>query len=174
MKKRKCFFTLSLLLLYFALKAQVLLPNYTDSLFPAYYHQRVSLFNSLPVTNNDVVFIGNSITDGSEWGELFNDLHIKNRGISGDITAGVIKRIDEVARHKPSKIFLMIGINDLSRGVTADSVVKNILLIAAYLRQQTVTTQVFIQSILPINNSLRKFTSHISNGMKIRQVNDLL
>lgn len=174
MKKRKCFFTLSLLLLYFALKAQVLLPNYTDSLFPAYYHQRVSLFNSLPVTNNDVVFIGNSITDGSEWGELFNDLHIKNRGISGDITAGVIKRIDEVARRKPSKIFLMIGINDLSRGVTADSVVKNILLIAAYLRQQTVTTQVFIQSILPINNSLRKFTSHISNGMKIRQVNDSL
>lgn len=62
-------------------------------------------------------------------GELFDDLHVKNRGITGDITAGVIHRLDEIANRKPAKVFLLIGVNDLARNVTTDSIVKNIFLI---------------------------------------------
>jgi len=53
---------------------------YPDSIFPNYYHQQWTLFKSLPQTRNNIIFIGNSITDGGEWSELFNDIHIKNRG----------------------------------------------------------------------------------------------
>ena len=145
MKSSKYSFILFLLILNLVSAAQVQLPQYPDSLFSTYYHQRVTLFNALPKTNNDIVFIGNSITDGGEWSEMFNDLQIKNRGISGDISAGVLNRIDEVAERKPAKVFLMIGVNDLARGISADSVVKNILLIASYLRQETPSTKLFIQ-----------------------------
>jgi len=62
---------------------------YPYSIFPNYYHQQWTLFKSLPQTRNNIIFIGDSITDGGEWSELFNDIHIKNRGISGDISAGV-------------------------------------------------------------------------------------
>ena len=97
-----------------------------DSLFSKYYHQRATHFKSLPKTNGDIIFIGNSITDGAEWSELFADNRIKNRGISGDISAGVLNRLDEIVNRKPAKVFLLIGVNDLSRNISTDSIFKNI------------------------------------------------
>ena len=70
---------------------------------------------------------------------MFNDLRIKNRGISGDVSAGILKRVDEVVMRRPSKVFLMIGVNDLARGLSTDSVVRNILLTAAYLKSRSQT-----------------------------------
>lgn len=157
-----------------AATAQVRLPEYPDSLFTTYYHQRVTLFQSLPQTKDDIIFIGNSITDGNEWGEMFNDLRVKNRGISGDISAGVIKRINEVVKRKPAKVFLMIGVNDLARGLSPDSVVKNILLIAAYIRQESPVTKLFVQSILPVNEVYGKFGGHTSKAKQINEVNEAL
>lgn len=153
------------------LKAQLLLPHYPDSLFSTYYHQRVTLFNLLPNTKNDIIFLGNSITDGGEWSELFNDLKIKNRGISGDNTVGIINRLDEIVNRKPAKIFLMLGVNDLAINMSPDSVVKNILFIAAYIYQSNITTQLFIQSILPVNDTFGKFMSHTNKNKQIKLVN---
>ncbi len=106
------------------------------------------------------LFVGNSITDGAEWSELFNDLHIKNRGISGDNTSGILHRWQQIVDAKPKKVFLMIGTNDLSRGLSVDSVVKNILLAADFLKQESPVTQLYIQSILPVNYQVeRKYES---------------
>ena len=110
--------------------AQVVLPSLPDSIFSTYYHQRASFFKAMPDTKNEIIFLGNSITDGGGWAQLFNDRRIINQGISGDISAGVIHRLDAVTGRKPSKVFLLIGTNDLARGISEDSVVKNILLIA--------------------------------------------
>ena len=115
-------FILFLVLLTMGSVAQVQLPHYPDSLFSIYYHQRATLFTLLPKTKDDIIFIGNSITDGGEWSEMFNDLRIKNRGISSDISAAVLNRIAEVAKRKPAKVFLMLGVNDLARGISTDSV----------------------------------------------------
>jgi hypothetical protein len=106
--------------------AQIKPANYPDSVFTTYYHQRVSMFKKLPMTQGDIIFLGNSITEGGSWGELFGDEKVKNRGISGDFTVGVMQRMDEIVQRKPSKVFLMIGINDLSRNISPDSIVKNI------------------------------------------------
>jgi hexosaminidase len=165
-----------LVLIFFAnnLQAQVSLPHYPDSLFSTYYHQRVSHFKSLPETKEDVIFLGNSITDGGEWSELFNDLTIKNRGISGDVSTGVLNRIDEVAQRRPAKIFLLIGVNDLARSISTDSVAKNILLITSYLKEQTPSTQLFVQSILPVNDAFGKFAGHTNKGEQIKQLNEKL
>ena len=96
-KNKQCFLFFLLAVARLPSAAQMQLPQYADSLFSTYYHQRVTLFKLLLKTKNDIVFIGNSITDGGEWNELFTDPAIKNRGISGDISAGVVARIGEVA-----------------------------------------------------------------------------
>ncbi|HMU47339.1 MAG TPA: family 20 glycosylhydrolase [Chitinophagaceae bacterium] len=155
-------------------QGQVKLPIYNDSLFSTYYQQRLTLFRSLPQTKGEIIFLGNSITDGSEWNELFSDNSIKNRGISGDVTAGIIHRLDEIAKRKPAKVFLLIGTNDLAKGIHADSVVKNILLIAVYLNQESPSTKLFIQSILPVNNDFGKFDGHTDKTDSIRKVNSKL
>jgi len=81
-----------ILLIFFtnSASAQVKLPVYPDSLFSTYYLQKASFAESLPDTKNDIVFIGNSITDCAVWCELFNDIHVKSRGFSGDFTLRLI------------------------------------------------------------------------------------
>jgi len=156
------------------LSAQVRLPVYPDSIFSTYYRQRVTHFRTLPKTKDDIIFLGNSITDGGEWNELFSNSRIKNRGISGDITAGVIHRMDEVTDRRPAKVFLLIGTNDLARGISPDSLVKNIMLIADYIRQQSPATQLFVQSVLPVNAVYNKFATHTNKSAEINQVNAAL
>jgi len=145
-----------------------------DQSFPTFYQQRSSLFRVLPETKNDIIFLGNSITNGSEWSELFGDQTIKNRGISGDVTAGVLNRLDEITSRKPSKIFLLIGVNDLAAGRAPDSVVKNIFLIADRIHKETPGTRLYVQSILPVNNTFNKFPSHVNKEEQIKQVDLLL
>lgn len=154
--------------------SQIALPTYPDSIFNTYYQQRYSLFKSMPASKGDIIFLGNSINDGSEWYELFNDIRVKNRGISGDITTGILHRLKEVTSRKPAKVFLMIGINDLGRGVSPDTVVKNILLINDYILQESPSTRVYIESILPVNASFGKFPGQVSKGTQVVQSNELL
>ncbi|GAA4441590.1 hypothetical protein GCM10023188_40290 [Pontibacter saemangeumensis] len=162
------------LLLFFLIStaaAQVKPVQLADSLFSTYYHQRATLFESLPQTQGDIIFLGNSISDGGEWSELFADGRMKNRGISGDNSAGVLHRLEEVALRKPAKVFLLIGTNDLAQNVSADSLLKNMRWIADYLKEKTPATQLYIQSILPVNERFQKFGGHTSKRELIRKVN---
>ncbi|MEJ8843325.1 GDSL-type esterase/lipase family protein [Lacibacter sp. H375] len=162
------------MLLFSTVAAQVKLPVLHDSLFSTYYHQRVSFFKEMPVTKGEIIFLGNSITDGAEWAQLFNDLRMKNQGISGDVTAGLLHRLDVVTDRKPAKIFLLIGTNDLARGISADTVLHNIYLLADYVKQQSPKTKLYVQSILPVNDVYGKFAGHTKNGEKIKAANELL
>ena len=75
--------------------------------YSTFYEQRATLFEELPVTSKDIIFLGNSITNGCEWAELFQNKNVKNRGISGDICMGVYDRLDPIVKGKPAKIFLL-------------------------------------------------------------------
>lgn len=163
-----------MLLISTSARAQIRKPSYPDSLFSTYYHQKVSLYQLLPLTKGDVIFLGNSITDGGEWSELFQDLRIKNRGISGDNTIGILNRIEEVTDRKPAKVFLLIGVNDLKNGLKPDSVVKNILWICSIIKAKSPETTVYVQSILPVNESFGKFGSHTNKKEEILEVNKQL
>ena len=55
-----------------------------------YYYQRSSLFEVMPIANTDIVFVGNSLTNGGRWHEMFGDnLRVKNRGIISDVVQGL-------------------------------------------------------------------------------------
>ena len=155
--------------------AQQIPAGLSDTLFSTYYQQRVSLFRLLPKAPGQIVFLGNSITDGAEWNELFpGTAPIINRGISGDMTAGVLNRLDEVTDRKPAKIFLLIGTNDLAHGLSTDSVLFNIFLIAKLIHKNSPLTKLYIQSIFPVNAYYHKFGDHTSNTAKIRTINEAL
>lgn len=139
--------------------------------YSTYYYQRASLFEVLPITSNDIVFIGNSITDGNEWNELFQNPRIKNRGISGDTTHGVLDRLGSITRGKPAAIFLMIGINNVSRGEPADSIAVGIQRILRNIRTQSPHTRLFVQSLLPITPHYGKFQDHTRHWQMIPLIN---
>ena len=68
----------------------------------------------------------------------------------------------------------MIGINDLGRNISPDSVVKNILIISSYIKYESPSTKLFVQSILPVNDTYHKFSTHTNKVKEIKQVNEQL
>lgn len=121
----------------------------------AYYYHRKSHFELLPNTENEIIFLGNSITDGSEWTELFgNNPNIKNRGIGGDDTDGILERLSEVTESKPAKIFVMIGTNDLAYGKSKEYVIENYNAILDQIKSESPDTKVYVESILTVDEAV--------------------
>lgn len=146
--------------------------NAQERTYSTFYHQRATLFEELPVTSDDIIFLGNSITNGGEWSELFNNKHVKNRGISGDVCMGVYDRLDAVLRGKPAKIFLLVGINDVSRGTPADTIVLRIGAITQKIKQDSPKTKLYLQSILPVTDHYKMFGGHTSRWQVIKKINE--
>lgn len=113
-------------------------------------HERwVSQFEELPISPGDSVFLGDSITEGGSWHELFPESPVRNRGISGDVTQGVLERIDQVRQGQPSQVFLLIGTNDLAFDIPETEIVGNIKKIVDEIHAESEHTQVYVQSVLP-------------------------
>ncbi len=72
-----------------------------------------------------------------------------NQGISGDDSVGLLARLSLLDDTQPETIFIMIGINDLIRGTSEETVLDNYRQTLIYLQQQHPQTQLVVQSILP-------------------------
>jgi lysophospholipase L1-like esterase len=123
----------------------------TETLARRHYEQRADLYAQYPVTASDIVFLGDSITDGACWDEMFPGLPVKQRGINADTTVGVLRRLDPILEGRPAAIFLLIGTNDLPWRVihNAPSILKTYEQILDRCKDISPETRVFVQSILP-------------------------
>jgi lysophospholipase L1-like esterase len=142
--------------------------NHLDyPVFSYYYWHKQSQFEILPSSESEIIMLGDSITDEGEWTELFRNLNIKNRGISGDTTIGILNRLHTIIASHPKQIFIMIGINDLLGNKNAQKVLDNYQIILQKLKENTPSTQVFIQSILPVNNQVYLYWQDNNNIIKL-------
>ena len=141
-----------------------------------YNYQKRSLFEQLPIRGNDIVFLGNSITDGGEWAELFNNRHVKNRGISADRSGWLLDRLDPIINGHPKKLFLMIGTNDLAVGIAPEEVAANVEKLLDRFAEESPWTKIYVQSILPVNgvDTKAKPKNHWKKGAEIIETNKLL
>mgnify|MGYP003633125690 CR=1 FL=1 len=143
--------------------------------YSEHYYKRKALFENEPNTKDQIIFLGNSITEGGKWKELFPDKNVVNRGISGDVTDGILFRLDEVTESKPKKIFLLIGTNDMARGKSIEYVLENTAKIILQIKSQSEETKIYLQSILPINPNVgTRFSGHKNNHQKIIEANKQL
>ena len=72
-----------------------------------------------------------------------------NQGISGETSEGLLNRLNLFAATQPDRIFVMIGINDLIRGIQPDTVLANQRAIIQTLKQQHPAADIIVQSMLP-------------------------
>lgn len=120
-----------------------------------YYQKRLILFKSEHIVKGRIVFLGNSITEFGDWRKLLNDSTVINRGIAGDNTFGVLARLEDVINRKPSKLFIKIGINDISQNIPVEIIVKNISTIIKNIKVKSPMTKIYIHSILPTNDNVK-------------------
>lgn len=137
-----------------------------------YWHQRVSLFEELPVNSSDIIFLGNSITDGGEFAELFDNPNVKNRGINSDVIGGVKKRLSHIVKGHPDKIFLLIGINDISHNLTVAQLISQYEDLVKEIRKASPPTTLYVQTVMPINNEFKRYKNLIGKEQTLKKMNE--
>lgn len=133
---------------------QVLIPYHTEWT-KTHYIKRIAEFKANPLQAGDIVLLGDSITElGENWGVRFNSPKVKNRGIAGDVTDGIVNRLAEIYYYKPKKVFLKIGVNDLFRAeLTPEYVASSIQRIVDKIHLESPATKIYVQTILPTSNN---------------------
>ncbi|MDM9381573.1 GDSL-type esterase/lipase family protein [Chlorogloeopsis sp. ULAP01] len=123
--------------------------------YPAYYWHKKSQFELLPRSESEIIMLGDSITDEGEWIELLGNVNIKNRGISGDTIERILYRLSTILTSQPKQIFLMIGINDLINSrKSVTEILEKYQEILKEFQEKMPHTEIFIQSVLPVNNKI--------------------
>jgi lysophospholipase L1-like esterase len=106
--------------------------------------------------NVDLIFIGDSITQGWEgggkkvWEEFYGKRNAVNLGIGGDRTQHVLWRLDHgnVDGIKPKLAVLMIGTNN-SANNTSEQIAAGVKAIVEKLRAKLPETKVLVLAIFP-------------------------
>ena len=142
------------------------------------YNKLLSQFNSSPLNNRDIIFLGNSITaEGKDWSSRLDNSIIRNRGIGGDTTDGVIARLGEIIDSNPAAVFLLIGINDLYNNTiekpSVSYIANNIIDIAKKIKSSSSNTKVYIQTLLPISKK-KSYNYYDLYNQSIKRINKII
>ena len=129
----------------------------------SYYEIKCNSFEvqNVNLSYGQIVFIGDSITDGCALDTFYGDLKLAvyNRGIGGDNTSGVLKRLKgSVFDIRPSKIVIMIGTNDINGNVSQDKILQNYREILRQFKGNLPEAEVICVSIIPQNKQLEQYT----------------
>lgn len=148
-------------------------PKYTDH----YYKRFLQFMDEPAITGDDIVMLGNSLTEGGrDWNSRLPECkkRIVNRGIVGDNVQGVYDRLHQILPGKPGKLFLMIGVNDISHHLTSDSIVKQIRKVVERIQKESPETKLYLQSLLPFDESARRYKNLNNKTYQVPEINEML
>lgn len=137
------------------------------------WEKRAHLFSRIKKQNHKYLFIGDSMTENLRLYLPESD-SVANMGIGGDFTDGLIKRIDNITRFNPRKLFLMIGINDIIEKVPLPEIQKNYSEIIKLVKRDCPDTEIYIQSTIPTYGLKGNITSGRSINKRVGKLNDFL
>jgi lysophospholipase L1-like esterase len=136
------------------------------ALFQMHYGLRVNNFRDQNQIFQNVVFVGDSITEGFDLQKFFPNHRMLNRGIGADVIGnalkpddkrGVLKRLDESFFDVPARdAFLLIGINDLGDSHTPEVMEAGYREILEKVKKNAPLMKVHVQSVLPTRGAHAK------------------
>jgi len=110
------------------------------------YDRELQLYEIYKMKQADIVMLGNSLTHGANWNELLGRNDVVERGISSDVTEGIINRLQYVFKLQPKVCFIMAGLNDIYNWIPVEDIYVNYTHIVNLLRTKNITP--IIQSTL--------------------------
>jgi len=125
-----------------------------------YYDSKVATFaeenKTIEKGSIDVVFIGDSLTDHYDVARFYPGIVTLNRGIAGDNTYGLEKRL-QVSLYdvQPKVVVLLIGSNNLG------GMMQNYEDILISMKENMPNTSIVIQSVPPMDGILRRWNNGI-------------
>lgn len=133
------------------------------------------------VQDENIVFLGDSITWMYDLAKYYPNRKVINSGVDGEFTDGVLENMDSrVYKYNPSKVFILIGTNDIYKGKTIDEITENVDKIVKNIKKNRPHCQIYLESLYPINatnnekihmdmvkNRTNKFIKQINKKYKI-------
>ncbi len=119
-----------------------------------------------------IIFLGDSITEFGNWQSLLPNFDIVNYGVSGDKTYQVVERVDKLFNKKANKLFLLIGINDLSDNRPFCDIEMNYRKLLNLLLENDIASEIILVSILPFRTSKYSKPGFYLNN--VYQLNNLI
>lgn len=135
------------------------------------YLERSAYFKTNPIKEGQIVFLGNSLTQGGQWNNYFPSQQPVNRGIAGDNTLGMLGRLHEIIAAKPKKLFILAGVNDISLGRSNDMIMTGIKSMIYQVKEGSPETEIYVQSLLPINNDNNQYKRMLGKEKQIEKLN---
>lgn len=144
-----------------------------------HYREQISKFEiqNKTATKGGIVFLGDSLTEQYPLKELFGKPAIANRGISGDTTKGLLKRLDSsVIALKPELVVLLIGTNDFGHfsHQTPENVYERILKTITRIREDLPKTKIYLEAVYPVNQAINPDVVNSRDNQVTRSLNQML
>ncbi|MDR1487661.1 MAG: GDSL-type esterase/lipase family protein [Deltaproteobacteria bacterium] len=121
-----------------------------------------------------ILMLGDSLTEFWRWRRLSEQADVSNCGIAGDTSQGLLHRLDIALSVKPKVIFLQIGINDISMGVSPKQVCDNQLLIWRELTRKAPSAKLVVCSLMPLRQDSFCWVSDFLTTERVKETNKLL
>lgn len=133
------------------------------------WHSELDKQKHLYQSKRGIYFLGDSHMEQCEWSELFPGFPVFNRGIPGETTAMLLKRLPGLIPDS-SLVFLQIGVNDLLSGQEVEKVRQNYSQVLNLLKTEgclVVPTLVFFSTYqLEANQKIAELNGHLENDWK--------
>lgn len=118
-------------------------------------------------SNDNFVFLGDSITDYYPLEELYDGYPVINSGVAGYTTSDILNNLDKmVPIYNPTKVFLLIGTNDIDLDKSDKYIINNITKIINNIKKKRPKTKIYIESIYPVNNTNDSKINHATVGIR--------
>lgn len=135
---------------------------------------RVERLERYTYNKESIVFLGDSITSRCDLNKYFPNYNVYNSGIAGNMTKDILDNMENrVFVYNPTKVFILIGTNDLVySGLDNDGIKNNIEEIINKIYEKNSNTKIYLESIYPVNNSLNKEIVETRTNDNIKDLNN--
>ena len=127
--------------------------------------------------NDNFIFLGDSITELYPLEEYYDNLPVVNSGISGNKTTDILNDMKtRVYQYNPTKVFLLIGTNDLNStdedivDVTFDNIKK----IVNEIKENRSDATIYVESVYPVNSVIENNVVTNRTNKKVKELNKKL
>lgn len=132
-------------------------------------HPKIKIKEEYKVPEN-IVFLGDSITNRYDLDKFYPNNNVVNSGIGGNQTKDILDNMKErVYRYNPSKVILLIGTNDTAREVENNVIIDNISKIISNIKKERPQAKIYVESIYPITDDAIKGYRTNDNIMEINE-----
>lgn len=135
---------------------------------------RVERLERYTYNKESIVFLGDSITSRCDLNKYFSNYNVYNSGIAGNMTKDILDNMENrVFVYNPTKVFILIGTNDLVySGLDNDGIKNNIEEIINKIYEKNSNIKIYLESIYPVNNSLNKEIVETRTNDNIKNLNN--